>query len=541
MLFRSDAFLQTVGERFTEVITKTQVYDSTLSRSANMRSKSAFMNMVTAFMAEPTTSINMLQDAILKGNKKYIARSFAAVYGSVVLNSALVSLIYAMRDDDEDETFLEKYLSRFTTEVVDGINPLTYIPLVKDIWSIAQGFDVERADMSLMTDLFDSLQQMFKVASKDTSDLDEEELAEHKKSVAEAIASVVDNISSLAGVPVKNVRRDIKGIINFFQTVTNGKKTTSGSLADVIGGDLKDSIPVVGWFPDESKGDKLYDAIINGDTAYVDRLKSGYKSDTAYQSAVRKALRENDPRIKEAATAAVNGNFEEYEKIINAIVREGHFSEADVKSAVDSAVSKMTPSESTGSTSSKEVSIFEVEYVYRDIMDGDIVMAQAMREDIIQTKMANGSDRDEAEESFNTSFTSYLKKQYDNGEVTDYEAKSMLISFGGKTEEEAASKVQYWNFKQQYPDYDLSESAVTKYYSDVASSGISVDVYYDYSKQSAKCKGTDADGDGRADSGTKKAEIMAVINSLPLTYEQKDALYYLNGWSASTIWQAPWH
>ena len=373
-----------------------------------------------------------------------------------------------MRDDDEDETFLEKYLSRFTTEVVDGINPLTYIPFVKDIWSIAQGFDVERADMSLMTDLFDSMQQMIKVASKDTDDMDEEELAEHKKSVAEALASIVDNISSLAGIPVKNVRRDIKGVINFFRTVTNGNKTTAGSLGDVIAGDLKDSIPVLGWFPDESKGDKLYDAFVKGDTAYVDRLKSGYKSDTAYQSTL-------------------------------------------------------------------------MEYVFREVMDGDIIMAQAMREDIIRTKMANGSDRDEAEESFNTSFTSHLKKQFDNGEVTDYEAKSMLTGFGGKTEEEAASKVQYWNFKQQYPDYDLSESAVTKYYSDVASSGISVGVYYDYCKQSAKCKGTDADGDGRADSGTKKAEIMSVINSMPLTYAQKDALYYLNGWSASTIWQAPWH
>ena len=539
----SEAFLQSAGERFTEVIAKTQVYDSTLSRSANMRSKSAFMNMVTSFMAEPTTSINMLQNALLKGNKKQIARAFGAVYGSVILNSALVSLVYAMRDDDEDETYWEKYLPRLTTEIVDGINPLTYLPFVKDIWSIAQGFDIERADMSLMTDLFDSLQQMVKVASKDTSNIGEDELADHKKSVAEAIASIVDNISSLAGIPVKNVRRDIKGVINFFQTVTNGNKTTAQSLGNAIGGDLKDSVPVWGWFPDESKSDKLYDAIIKGDTAYVDRLKSGYKSDTAYQSAVRKALRDNDPRIKEAAAAVVSGDFDAYERIINAIEGEGHFTKKDIKAAIDSEVSAMTPDEETSesSSASKEVSIFDVEYVYRDVMDGDIVMAQAMREDIIQTKMANGSDRDEAEDSFNTSFTSYLKKQYDKGDVSGSEAESMLVSFVGKTEDEAASKVQYWTFKQDYPDYDLSESAVTKYYSDVASSGISVGVYYDYSKQSSKCKGTDADGDGRADSGTKKAEVMAVINSLPLTSAQKDALYYLNGWSASTIWQAPWH
>lgn len=44
-----------------------------------------------------------------------------------------------------------------------------------------------------------------------------------------------------------------------------------------------------------------------------------------------------------------------------------------------------------------------------------------------------------------------------------------------------------------------------------------------------------SNGDGRADSGSKKAEIMAVINSLPLSSSQKDALYFANGWAASTL------
>ena len=65
----SEDFLRAAGERFTEVIVKTQVYDSTLARSANMRSKSTFMSMATAFMAEPTTAINMVQDALRKGKK----------------------------------------------------------------------------------------------------------------------------------------------------------------------------------------------------------------------------------------------------------------------------------------------------------------------------------------------------------------------------------------------------------------------------------------------------------------------------------------
>jgi hypothetical protein len=117
----------------------------------------------------------------------------------------------------------------------------------------------------------------------------------------------------------------------------------------------------------------------------------------------------------------------------------------------------------------------------------------------------------------------------------------MLVNYGGRTDEDASSKVQYWEFRKQYPDYDLSEESVKKYYNEVEPYGIGIGVYYDYSKQRAKCKGVDANGDGKTDSGSVKQEVMQVINSLPISYEQKDALYYLNGWSASTIWEAPWH
>ena len=462
------------------------------------------------------------------------------MYGSVLLNSALVSIIYAMRDDDEDETFLEKYLSRFVTEVVDGLNPLTYIPFFKDIWSAAQGFDIERADMTLITEAIDSLQQLVKVASKDTSDFDEDELAEHKKSVAEALMSIADTISSLVGVPVKNVRRDLKGIINFFRTVTNGNKTTAGSLADIIGGDLKDSIPVWGWFPDESKGDKLYDAIIKGDTAYVDRLKSGYKSDNAYHSAIRTALRENDPRIHEAAVAKDSGKIAEYTRIAKAIIAEGRFKQDDVVAAINAEINLLNKSE-PAAAKDKAKGLYEMDDYFAALIGRDKASANAVKEDIIKTAVANGKSRDDAEASFLNSFASGLRERYEDGEVSYNEAINMLVKYGEKTEESAEARVQYWEFKEQYPNYDLSEDAVTKYYAEVEPSGISVKVYYDYSKQRAKCNGVDENGDGRADSGSVKSEVLDVIDSLPITSSQKDVLYYLNGWSASTISEAPWH
>ena len=447
----SEEFLKACGERFTEVIVKTQVYDSTLARSANMRSKGTFMTMVTAFMAEPTTTINMVQDAFrkFKGNKKHFAKTMGSVLGSVVFNAAVVSLVYAMRDDDEDETYAEKYLSRFVTEVVDGVNPLTYIPLVKDIWSAAQGFDIERADMSLITDTLDAFQQVVKVVSKDTSDMDDEELDEHSKAVTEAWLSVADGITALFGIPMGNVRRDVKGVINLFETFGRDQVTTAGSIADNIGEDLKDSVPVWGWFPDKSKGDKLYDAIMDGDKEYADRLKE----------------------------------YAEIEHFYTALVEEGP------------------------------------------------IMAQAVKEVIISAKVDDGKTLEEAEESFINGVTSSVRKHYEDGDISENDAMDFLIDFCGLSTEEAKVKVQYWSFKMDNPDTYVDDSWISEYYADgVSNAGISMEMFVAYRNRVKNIKGEN-----------KKRDRMAVINSLPISSAQKDALYFAEGWTASKLWEAPWH
>lgn len=414
---KTEEFLKAAGERFTEVIVKTQVYDSTLSRSANMRSKSAFMQMATAFMAEPTTSINMLEDAFRSGNKKFIGRVIGAVYGSVLLNSILVSFIYALRDDDDDETFIEKYFSHLATELIDGINPLTYIPFVKDIWSVAQGFDVERADMTLITNTFDAFQQLVKVATRDTSSFNDEERAEHNKALAEAIFSITDGLAALKGIPLKNVRREVNGFINGVGTIikdVTGRPTTWGSLWDVIGDDAKNSLPVLGWLPDESRGDKLYYAIISGDEAYEQRLRSTYKNESTINSAIRRALRDNDKRIKEAAIAKNSGDNARYEAIALEILNEGFFRQSDIAAAINAEINELNKDNKPESeVSDKEVSWFTIDDYFVSIQSGDKQTADHVREEIINTYIANGRDRDEAEAAFDSSLRSSLRK-YDS-------------------------------------------------------------------------------------------------------------------------------
>ena len=101
------------------------------------------------------------------------------------------------------------------------------------------------------------------------------------------------------------------------------------------------------------------------------------------------------------------------------------------------------------------------------------------------------------------------------------------MDYFGISEEDAAEDVQYWSFQKTYPDYDLSESAVTKYYEYAEPAGIGADVYYEYFQRKAGY--------------SKKEDIMNVIHSLDLTVAQKNAMYYANGWAKSTIDEAPWN
>lgn len=215
---KSEAFLKKAGDRFTEVIVKTQVYDSVLSRSANMRSKDTGMKMATAFMAEPTTSINMIGDALMKGkrgDKRSCRKAIGSVLASVILNSFLVAWVYAARDDDEDETFREKYLSSFVSSIKDGVNPATYIPFIKDVVSIVQGYDVERSDMAVISDLWNAWKQ-----------LKNDDVSAWRK-----VEGFVGSICQIFGFPLKNIMRDARSAFQAFDNA--GSPVTPDDIKDV--------------------------------------------------------------------------------------------------------------------------------------------------------------------------------------------------------------------------------------------------------------------------------------------------------------------
>ena len=277
MDINSEAFLKKAGERFTEVVSLTQVYDSVFSRSDIMRNANPLAKMLTAFMAEPTTALNMLWDSGVQGKRtgrvggfvKATASTSGAVFAAIVFNATLKSIITAMRDDDEDESYAEKYIGAFVGNVKDDLNILTYIPFVKDIVSIFKGYDVERMDMALFSDLKNAI---------DAFDSD-------SKTEYEKWTGFIGAISAFAGIPYKNVERDIRGAYNTIKSFMYGEKTTDAGIDIAIR---------EGWTGEEiSNKQQLYEAIINGDQAQFERVKARYKDADKLKSAIRSALKEH--------------------------------------------------------------------------------------------------------------------------------------------------------------------------------------------------------------------------------------------------------
>lgn len=245
----SKEYFEACGRRFTDVINYTQVYDSTISRSQMMRSKSTGAQMLTAFMSEPTVSLNLLMNAADraknggKEGKHFAVGAVAAFVGSVALNSILKSLVTAARDDDEEKTYLQKYGNELLGNFTSDINPMGLIPFVKDVQSIFEGYTVERADMNLFSDLAQSIKYL-------NSD---------SKTSYEKFESVMGSLSAFLGLPVKNVLRDGRATYNLCNNLFVTDKKNREINKEVEG------------YLDEYSENETYDALAEEDKEKLEK------------------------------------------------------------------------------------------------------------------------------------------------------------------------------------------------------------------------------------------------------------------------------
>ncbi len=437
----SEAVLEAAGKRFEEVVRHTQVYDSTLTRSENMRSKDTGMKMATAFMSEPTTVVSMIAEAIMKaerGDVKFLRNTAAAVGASIIVNALASSLIYAMRDDDEEKTYGEKYLSKLAMETAAGFNPLEYFPVFRDFMSLVKGYEVERTDMALVGDLLNQVQS----------------LSSSKKTIPQKVIGVSGAVSSFFGLPLTNVVRDANGFLHTVLKQTDTERMTGKGLSVAL---MQEFDTIFNAFDEKTRNSyQLYQAVLDGDNKHYARVVARYESSKDAELALRQALREYDPRITEAAQARLNGELDVYESIVDQIESEGKFDRNIAIRAINNQMTWIKNNETTATVPQAEDAEDTPEALYT-ASDLNAALERGDSEDfemlyyvLLTDKKEQGKTEAQARSSIKSSVTSYWKKQYlaaweanDTKEIK--RIQSILLSTGlYGTRNDVATTGQEW-------------------------------------------------------------------------------------------------
>lgn len=550
---KGEALLQKAGELFTDTITRTQVYDSVFSRSSHMRAKTGLKSMVTSFMAEPTTTANMVEDAVRKfsrGDKRMAGKVMSSVAVATVLNAALASVVYAARDDDDDKTYWEKYMASLAGETVDSLNPLTYIPVLSDINNLLLGYSIERTDMALASDLVTDLKKIYMLYKKYDDEWSDEKKKEWEKKVRDAWLDNAWMVGTVMGLPLKNVVRDVEAVINTARNPSNGAEMSADTVLKAVKDSARKNFPILSWKADESSSDQLYKAITQGKDVLARRLKAQFGDEKKYESALLKGLRENDPRIKTAAQYAIDMNTPKRVAIIREIVAEGHYTQDQVIKAINQKANSMKEKTQSGKESPPEKLYDYSEYVnaaakglgYAGDVQKELIRYQADRNQENDGKLTRAEAEEAAENIFKSNVKSDAKDGYAVGELTEAQVRKVLTAADIAEDEELDDLMLQWDTELELGDeISWSNARYLDYAETIHPAGISADTYDSYIRAVSRLSSIDEDGDGKTDI-TRQEQVIEYIDSMPISDAQKDTLFQAEYPKArkSVLRKLPW-
>lgn len=359
-------YYETVGKRFSEIIDGTQVVDSILHRNQMMRSQSLFSQMATSFMSEPTKTYNMMRNSMVTvikdntpENRKKVVRTFMTLVANGVCVAATAGLVDMLRDDDDDETLLEKWLQAFRgdfseaesvsdyilaaigSNLGNSFNPLGYIPYMRDIFSVIQGYTVQRTDISWLNDLVKSGKNLMRYMS-----------GESNYTLNAVLMDAAGSLSKATGIPINSAKRDILAIKNTIVNYTLGldAQYENQKMTYDVGSEKNISMYVKMMLEAKMSGNeqiatRIYNDMVNGGI-------SNEKIDNKIKTEQVKAIKE-EPEAMEAAKAYNEGRVDDYTRNVEALAKKGYFM-ANIESAVESLTKPPVEDEETFETITKD-------------------------------------------------------------------------------------------------------------------------------------------------------------------------------------------
>ena len=466
-----EQLLDATAKRFREVIYRTQVIDSTMTRSHMMRSGSTFAAIFTSFMSESTVSYNLIMTAsekIWEDTKKYGAkmavkrnwktagRAWYAYILSAVASAMVEALADAWRDPGDDKDTL-KLLNAFRDNLGSNLNPLNKLPGLRDIFSIFEGYDTNRTDMAAFSNLNKAIaiwKETIQLADG-TIDKATDTTYHGNMTIYGKVYKTAQALSQLSGLPVSATMREAQALWN----------NTVGR-----------------WAPGLKQ--KTYD-------------------------------NEKQRLIQKAGTAMWNGDKDAWQDAYAAL-EQYMLADGKSKREAESAVYSEMRKAVKDSYLAGELTETEARQKLVDFLGSDAEKAAQQ-----VTSWKNGSEfAKEAGFEYGE-----MRSAYETGRIQKNEAVRLRQKYGGETQDEAESKVRYWDFCIEYPQYDdISEARANKYYDYCRQAGVGVAAYYKAAQYTAAIV-SEKDADGNNVSGSVKRQYVEYIQSLGLSAAQQKALW----------------
>lgn len=371
------------GKFFDEVTEKTQVYDSVFSRSGYMRSKNALAKMFTAYMAEPTKTINMLWDAFVNhhGNAKFVAGVTASVITSIILTNLLASPIDAMRHGKDDDNGWELWTGELTADIISDLIPFNYLPIVRDIYSIFSGYDVKRTDLSLVSDFVKATKKFIKANQDGTCTYDD-------------WFTFISAACAMVGLPTKSVWKDIKGIWTMAKILGNDTTPTVEGFKKAFKKSFYDELAIDDFLGIEQPSENKYDII------YQLYAAGKYdKADARMEALVKKELKSTKPEYGESDAEKEKRIREKIESGWESYIKQQMFDKN------------------------------EFERIYQFMLNGDTKKAVEMKKSLLKESLENVVlMKDEKKEQGQARVKEYFEKTYQSFMQGKLKDKKEIVS-----------------------------------------------------------------------------------------------------------------
>ena len=475
----SDAFFSRVAQVFTEVIDQSQVVDGIMQRTQIMRDANGLTKQATAFMGEPLKTLNMFMRSYdaWRFEQNTPKRSAAMKKMTRTIGAVLVT--------DVVNALVQSLVDAFRDDDKDKGYWERYLEKLT-------GFTGDREQDTPLNVLFGS--------------------------------NIWDNMDPLGRIPYA---KDIKSLMQGF--------TVSRMDADAAGDFITAAEGFVKSLQGEGKKTPLYAAkqlltagskIFGISVANVGRDVWAIARSIAQESGNVRVMYEmeraiwrlapdsgNNSRYYKLLYMAMEQDKEAYQYIYEDMKKRG-YSDGQLQNGIRSIIKD-------SGVPDMKAQLEEIGYSAEEAQE--ITDKWAFKEKY-------GYDYSEKREALAA------------GAITRQQLVEEMVSIGGKTREEAEITADVYEWQNEGVDIESSQTYIIKAYEEYGKpNGIDRVDFVSFCQQASQTHGDDLDGDGKADSGTEKAKILKLIDGLPLTVAQKDALYRQQNYAESGLKDAPWH